>query len=236
MPIKTRIRWIPLLATCLVIVIGVSMGQWQTRRANEKEIIEQKLSDRALAPALLLGQEKIAIDDIEYRKLLVRGEFDVRWPLYLENRPHDGAAGFHVLMPFKIAGSNAYVLVARGWAPRVTADRTQLPKFASPTGSVEIQGVAVSKVGHVMQLGQAPAIQPNAILQNLEIQQFAAASKLPMHDFLLEQTSDTHDGLVRDWPRPSSGIAKHRGYAFQWYGLALTALIFFVVTGFRSGK
>jgi surfeit locus 1 family protein len=27
----------------------------------------------------------------------------------------------------------------------------------------------------------------------------------------------------------------HRGYAFQWYALALMALLFFIVTGFRNG-
>jgi surfeit locus 1 family protein len=41
---------------------------------------------------------------------------------------------------------------------------------------------------------------------------------------------------VRGWPRPSTGVEKHRGYAFQWYALAGMALVFFVVTGFRRGK
>jgi cytochrome oxidase assembly protein ShyY1 len=44
------------------------------------------------------------------------------------------------------------------------------------------------------------------------------------------------DGLVRDWPAPSLGIERHRGYAVQWYALALMAVIFFVVTGLRRGK
>jgi len=236
MPIKIRIRWIPLLATVMVVVIGVSLGQWQTRRAVEKEAIEQKLSERASAPAITLGREKMAIDTIEYRRLIVRGEFDKGWPIYLENRPHDGVAGFHVLMPFKIADSDMHLLVARGWAPRATADRAQLPKYDTPVGITEIQGIAVRKPGHVMQLGDASAIRPSVILQNLDIEQFSAASKLAMQGFMLEQTNDAHDGLVRDWPRPSTGIERHRGYAFQWYGLALTALIFFVVTGFRRGK
>jgi replication factor C small subunit len=31
-------------------------------------------------------------------------------------------------------------------------------------------------------------------------------------------------------------IDKHHGYAFQWYALAMAALIFYLVTGFRSGS
>jgi cytochrome oxidase assembly protein ShyY1 len=42
--------------------------------------------------------------------------------------------------------------------------------------------------------------------------------------------------LLRVWPSPSSGIDKHRGYAFQWYALAAMAILFFVITGFRSGS
>jgi cytochrome oxidase assembly protein ShyY1 len=56
-----------------------------------------------------------------------------------------------------------------------------------------------------------------------------------MQPFVIEQLSDTRDGLIRDWPRPSTGIDRHLGYAFQWYALAATAFIFFVVTGFRRG-
>lgn len=42
--------------------------------------------------------------------------------------------------------------------------------------------------------------------------------------------------MVRDWPAPALGVDKHRGYAFQWYALALMAFLFFVVTGFKGNK
>jgi surfeit locus 1 family protein len=73
-------------------------------------------------------------------------------------------------------------------------------------------------------------------VQNIDIAEFAQASKLAMQPFLIEQTTDTRDQMVRDWPHPSTGVDKHRGYAFQWYALAATAFVFFIVTGFRSGK
>ena len=41
---------------------------------------------------------------------------------------------------------------------------------------------------------------------------------------------------ARDWPLPSAGVDKHRGYAFQWYALAATAFLFFLVTGFRRAS
>ncbi|MGE0653443.1 MAG: SURF1 family cytochrome oxidase biogenesis protein, partial [Alphaproteobacteria bacterium] len=58
-------------------------------------------------------------------------------------------------------------------------------------------------------------------------------------DFLpvvLEQTSDSGDGLVRDWPRPASGSAKHYGYAFQWGGMATLIVILYVYFTFRKSS
>jgi cytochrome oxidase assembly protein ShyY1 len=212
------------------------LGQWQTRRATEKQAVETKLAARESAAPILLGSAAMAIDELEYRRVLVKGQFVRDWPVYLENRPYRGAAGFYVLMPLKIDGADQHVLIARGWVPRDIADRTKLPAIPTPQGTVELQGIAIRNPGHVLQLGRAEALRPNAIVQNLDIPAFAAASNLPMHTVLIEQLSDTQDGLVRDWPRPSTGIDKHRGYAFQWYALAATAFVFFVVTGFRRGK
>jgi len=166
-------------------------------------------------------------------RVQVSGQFVQDWPIYLENRPRNGVAGFYVLMPFKIAGSDMHVLVARGWLPRDPADRSKLPAIATPDGPVNIEGIGRRNPGHLMQLGQGAAVKPAGILQNVTVAEVAGTSKLTMQPFLIEQTNDLPDGLKRDWPRPSSGIDKHYGYAFQWYGLAATALLFFIVTGFR---
>jgi surfeit locus 1 family protein len=228
-------RWIPFVAMLLVVAIGVSLGNWQFRRADEKRAIETRLTARQAQAPLLLSAASQVIDDIEYRRVTVRGEFDREWPLYLDNRPNAGNAGFYLLMPFKIAGSERHVLIARGWLPVDVHNRNKLLSTNTPVGSVEIEGVAIRNPGHVMQLGQATQLQPGAILQNVTVAEVAAASKFDMQPFVIEQSTDTHDGLLRTWPRPSVGIERHLGYAFQWYALAFTAFLFFVVTGFRRG-
>lgn len=230
-----RFRLIPFVAAAIAVAIGLSLGQWQTRRAAEKIAIEQKIQERQAAPALQLIDTTPNPDDIEFRHLSVKGEFLRDWPIYLDNRPHDGVAGFYLLMPFKVADSQLHILVARGWIPRNVADRTKMPAIVTPGGQLQIEGVVRRDIGHVMQLGEVDAPRPHAIVQNLDVAGFAAASGLQMSPMVLEQLTDTGDGLVRDWPVPSTGVDKHRGYAFQWYGLAAMAFIFFVVTGIRRG-
>ncbi len=238
MPIRFRIRWIPLLATVIVAAIGVSLGQWQTRRGDEKQAIQAKMAARQSAPAMTLENAAgIDVAGAEFRHIKLRGRFVPTWVTYLENRPYNGVPGFYVLMPFKITGSaESAILIERGWAPRDANDRTRVPVVPTPADEIEIEGVIRSDAGHLLQLGAAEAPRPGAIMQNLDIAAYARASQLPLAPFVVEQSGEIKDGLVRDWPAPSLGIDRHRGYAVQWYALALMAVIFFVVTGFRSGK
>ncbi|AMP03040.1 SURF1 family protein [Collimonas pratensis] len=235
-----RFRLIPFIATVLLVALGIGLGQWQTWRGDQKQLIENKLRQRQTAPLLRFSGAPADLDQLEYRRLALRGEFIGGWPVYLDNRPLNGVAGFYVLMPFKLAdsgaGSDNYVLVARGWLPRDPSDRSKLPPYPTPAGTVEIEGLVRRDFGHVMQLGDAGPLQPGAIVQNLAIGEFAAASKFKLQPFVVEQTSAAGDQLQRTWPSPSLGIERHRGYAFQWYALAVMAFIFFVVTGFRRGS
>jgi surfeit locus 1 family protein len=140
-------------------------------------------------------------------------------------------------MPLRIDGSDTHVLVARGWLPRDAADAAKLPPYATPAGRVSVEGLVKASVGHIMQLGTPELVRPGAIVQNIEPAQFAQASGLKLQPFFIEQgaAAPAGDGLVRNWPAPSLGVEKHQGYAFQWYALALMALLFFVITGIRRG-
>lgn len=236
MPIKFRTSWVPFIAVLVVMAIGISAGNWQMRRAHEKEAIERRMNERATAPALSLTADALSPQEVEYRKIIVRGEFLPQWTVYLNNRPLNGIAGFYVVMPMRIANSDMHILVLRGWAPRDPVDIGRLPVFTTPDGLVEIEGIARQRAGQLLQLGEMPPLQAGAIVQNVDVEAYAQASGLKFQPIVMEQTSDTGDVLLRDWPEPSAGIDKHLGYAFQWYGLAATALIFYLVTGFRRAS
>ena len=139
-------------------------------------------------------------------------------------------------MPFKLKDSEKILLVMRGWLPRDAQNRVQLPFIPTPQGVLQLEGKVRESVGHVMQLGSEPALQSGVIRQNLEVSELSKASGLKLENFIIEQISDTEDGLIRDWPQPSLGMEKHSGYAFQWYGLAVTALLFFIATGIKRAS
>lgn len=241
MPIAFRFKLIPLIATVLVVALGIALGNWQERRADEKIATQARLDHGAAAAPLALTGAPLAAAAVEYRRVSATGHFVQDWPLYLDNRPYQGRAGVYLLMPFKIDGSDMHVLVQRGWLPRDPLARDKLPAFDTPTGTVAVDGVARLHSGHVMELGAGPALAPGAIVQNADPLQVAKASGLTMQPFVLQQGTPARPygddlRMGREWPASGMNPEKHQGYAFQWYALAAMAVIFFVVNGFRRGK
>jgi surfeit locus 1 family protein len=241
MPISFRFKLIPFVATVLLVTLGIQLGNWQQRRAAQKISAQDKLAQGNLAGPMVLDGKALDAGAVEFRRVTATGQFVAGWPLYLDNRPYQGRSGFYVLMPFKIAGSGMHVLVQRGWLPRDSAQHDKLPVYTTPTGEVTLEGVARLNPGHVMQLGTAPPLAPNAIVQNADPLQVAQHSGLTMQPFVLQQTAPAKPGgddtqMARDWALPAMSVEKHQGYAFQWYALAAMAVVFFVVNGFRRAK
>ena len=139
-----------MLVTIALCVVGVSLGQWQTRRALEKEQIAIMMSQRSQMTALTSGQLTVPDDELAFHRIRLQGQFVAGLPLYLDNRPLHGVAGFYVLMPFKIQDSDQHLLVARGWQPRNPLTRTQMPVLNTPGGSIMLEGIARTNFDRVI--------------------------------------------------------------------------------------
>jgi surfeit locus 1 family protein len=234
---KFHFRLVPFIATLLLVALGCSLSYWQTQRAHQKEVIEAKLLSRENIPAIPLP-ESVDIKQMEFTRVRLTGEFLQDWPVYLDNRPMNGMAGIVVLMPFKLQNQNKYVLIARGWVPRNNQNRTTIKQYETPSGTIQLEGMLKANSGHVFQLGQALPLHAKALVENFDVDDFERATKLPTLPFIVEQTTGLDDGLLRDWPRASTGSERNRGYAFQWLALAAMALLFFLATSLvkRDGR
>jgi cytochrome oxidase assembly protein ShyY1 len=233
---RWRLRIVPLLVTLALVALAIALANWQERRAAGKLALQQRLDERARQAPLTLDGTPPPADALAYRRVRLAGVFEPHWTVYLDNRPHGGQAGLYVLTPFRLQGSGARVLVARGWLPRDPLQRTRIVPYATPAGTVTIDGIAVPSVGRVLELGPAPPLGPGAIVQNAGPEALARASGQAFLPFMVEQTGAGTDALVRDWPRPDLNIDRNRGYAVQWYALAAMAALFFIVTGFRRAR
>ena len=223
-----------LLAAVAGIALTVSLGNWQTRRGDEKALRQARWDDAVTrTPSRIAGPEDAAAVARNLpQRVEVNGRFVPEATVYIDNRLVDGVAGFQVVTPVAVAEGMPWILVNRGWAPRSMADRTQLPAARIGSGPQRVEGIAIAHLPRALDLGERGGAM-GGIWQNLDFDAYAQASGRKVARLVVQQTSDTGDGLRRAWPRPDAGVDKHRGYAFQWYSLA--ALIA-VLTLYFGGK
>lgn len=120
------------------------------------------------------------------------------------------------------------VLVQRGWVPRNFQDRTQVPDVVTPAGTVQVRGRVAAPPSRLYEFSAGDSAPGSSrIRQNLDLAAFRSATQLPLLDLSVVQLGEPGEGMQRDWPVVSSGVDKHYGYAFQWFGLCgLIALLY----------
>ena len=212
---------VALLAGIAGVALTVSLGNWQTRRGDEKAA-RQAQWDEALAraPAPLAGPDDASgVARNLPQRVEINGTFVTEATVYIDNRLVDGVAGFQVVTPVAVAEGMPWILVNRGWAARSMADRTRLPVAPIANAPLRVEGIAVPHVPRALEIGERGG-PLGGIWQNLDFEAYERASGRKVARFVVQQTNDTGDGLRRVWARPDAGVDKHRGYAFQWYSLA----------------
>lgn len=223
----------PTLAALLFFVLTLWLGNWQSERAETKRALQARYDTAAEEAPIHLGSTLLDRDSLLYRKLEVRGVYDDAHTILLDNRVVNGVAGYYVLTPLKIDGDELAILVNRGW---IAAGRTraQVPRPPTPTGRIRLEGMAVDPHSRFLEL--APTVPQGRVWQNLDFARYTATSRLKLHPVLLLQTSALDDGLLRSWPRPDTGVSMHVSYAVQWYSLAATLAVLWLVMNVKRHR
>ena len=244
--------WIVLIAALLCVAITASLGAWQLRRAAYKEQLAQQIQSRNQLPALdgaALSQIDGAVNKRPENKgadsswLQRRAVLEGRWlhdhTLFLDNRPMQISGsqrvGFYVVTPLQIEGRAELIWVQRGWVQRDFQDRAKLPTLPQASGRVRVEGRLIAEASRAYEMGGSQTAahsstietRPSRIWQNMPTGLLPGKTLLPM--VLLQTVPDTdNDGLHRDWPAADTGVAKHYGYAFQWFALSALFVILYV--------
>jgi cytochrome oxidase assembly protein ShyY1 len=224
---------VALLAGVAAAVLTASLGNWQTRRGDEKAARQAHWDTALAAPPTPLAQagDIARVAGQLPQRVQATGRFVAEATVYV-NRIVDGVAGIQVITPLAIGEEAPWILVNRGWAARGPAAHGSATATPPPAAPNRVEGIAVERVPRVLELGEAER-RLGGVWQNVDFDKYEAASGHAVARFVVQQTSDSGDGLRRVWQRPDAGVDKHRGYAFQWY--ALSALIV-ALTLFFGGR
>ena len=213
-------------AACTAFVL---LGNWQTRRAEQKRALGVEL-ERSLKSLPIEVRPGVDAHTLIQKRVAASGRFVAGRTVLLDNKLRQGRPGYEVITPLALAGSDAYVLVNRGWVA-AGSSRQQLPDVRTPASEVRLDGIALERLPHALEAGASSG----RVRQNLDIDAYAAETGLKLLPLVIEQHSDSGDGLLRDWPAPDLGIEKHESYALQWYLFAGLAVVLLIVLSFRRG-
>jgi len=95
---RFRPRALPTLATIAAVAVFVAAGHWQQGRMQEKEALRAQQDAATNAAPIALASLPAAADwpALRYRPVVATGEYDARRQVFVDNRVHDGRAGYHV--------------------------------------------------------------------------------------------------------------------------------------------
>lgn len=229
-----------LLGTILMLIcipVFIKFGFWQYNKAEQKQILQDMYDQALVAEPVPLPLEFADPENWRYRQVKVAGTYAPEYQILLDNQVEQERAGYHVITPLKIKQSDQYVLIDRGWIA-ANPDRNVLPSIETPAAEQEMIGHLwlPSTKFYTLENQQEAKVGEELprVWQNMDMrryQQSVVFEVLPMA-IRLDAESDA-GGYLRNWPRPAERITTHIGYAYQWFGFAVTAFLIWLFTGFK---
>jgi surfeit locus 1 family protein len=227
-----RPRGWTLAIAALACAAFIALGNWQSRRADEKRALAMQFDEALHANPIALPPQRVAPEDVLHRRVEARGVFVPERTVLLANRLRHARSGFEVVTPLRLGDSAWHVLVERGWLPAPATPGAR-PQVRTPAGDQRIDGIALERLPRALAAGTENS---GDVRQNLDIAAFAAETGLELEPFVIEQHSRTDDGLERDWPRVDLGVAMHESYALQWYAFAALTIVIAAALSLRRAR
>jgi len=206
--------------------ILVSLGVWQLHRAEEKKQLENAFKSQTRSPTPLLKLSSIS-PALNYQTIVAQGNFDNRHLIFLDNKIYHHQIGYQVFSPFFISGTQQFLLVNRGFVG--VRQRSKMPAIKPLFGTRTISGfIYFPKKMFLLKKELLNDHWPR-VTQSIELKNLSSQLQAKTYPFyLLLQTGDDMD-LIRDWQPVNFPAYRHTGYAIQWFSLALTLFIIFIV-------
>lgn len=226
-------RFAPTLRWALVAALGValfaSLGRWQLHRAEEKRALYEGFAAGA-GTAVSLPEDYRPVE--RYLRVTARGHYDSSRQFLLDNMTHEGVPGFHVLTPL-VQHDLRVVLVDRGFVP-LAGSRSDLPDVTVDEGERSVTGRADNLPRAAVALAAGPATGWPRIVSFPVMSEVATALSARVYPQVVLLDADQPEGFLRDWRPPGMPPDKHVAYAVQWFGLAATVFVTWIVLSFRT--
>lgn len=229
----------PTLITLAMLPLLVELGIWQIHRAHFKRALHDAFVAREVAPPVSLNEPQVRAKGaaaMHWRQIAAEGHYDPDHQFLLDNQTFDLSAGYLVLTPFRLADSDSWVLVNRGWVP-LGQSRAEVPDVEVPGTSTDIRGLAVPFPASGMRLAgdtRVQALGPRVSrIERVSIGQLSGLLHRRFLPYLVNLDPGQPNGYHRRRAIPGTDEPMHLGYAFQWFALAVTLVVIYIATNLK---
>jgi len=97
--------WLTTLLVIFAVAIMVRLGIWQLDRLEQRRAFNARVQAQLAQPPLILNNETLRhkLFDMEYRTVIVQGEYDFANQVALRNQAYQNRWGVHLLTPLKLS-------------------------------------------------------------------------------------------------------------------------------------
>jgi len=239
---KGRAAWLLAgVAAVVAFCVLMSLGVWQMQRLRWKEGLLAQIATRLhQSPAPLPVPERwssMSPDDYEYMAVRVTGTFE-HGKEALIFRPAGGEMkqpGFNVITPLRISGTEAHILVNRGFVPENLREPARR-SAGQVTGEVTVTGVLRAPESRTAFTPADDAARglwysrdPHAMAK--------AAGLARAAPFSIDADASPNPG---GWPLGGATVVRipndHLAYAMTWFALAGTLVVMSGLVWWRRRK
>lgn len=232
---------IPTVLYLLLLPGLLSLGFWQLDRAAEKQKLRDLRKTQTQTGQLhFRGDPGQNLQDLLYRKIEIQGKFDLDHQFLLHNQTYKGMPGYLVYAPFHLKDSASVILVTRGWMP-LKGDLQSVPALPGDSGVMSVHGMVekTPSVGYKTASPDAGKMGWPRALSYLDMEWVSKQLGVRLEPYTVFQENGAAYGMVRDWKTFAHNAEamppeKHTSYAVQWFALAITLTVIFIVVNLKK--
>jgi surfeit locus 1 family protein len=231
--------WLLLHVTVIAtIVLMINLAFWQIGRYHEKVDFNATVKERISNPIVPVEQLLEAIESrsespetVEWRTVLVTGEYIDNETVEAVNRAQDGYSGKDPLTPIRLV-NNKLLLINRGF---ISISKDVGP---APSGQVQIIGRVrapeIRRRFRISDPAQGELLEVSNIdLERLNIQM--PSELAPIYVEVLESKPPDSPELSRI-AAPALSTGSHLSYTFQWFTFSVFVLVGWIIVIRRKIK
>ena len=221
--------WISVVGTIAGVFFLSSLGVWQLQRGEEKKQIQFENESRKNSAPQSFSFPITDPASLRFQRIRVQGRFISNKQFVLDNRYLDHQVGFNILTPFELHNSDKVVLVDRGWL-QLTGPREELPNVDVDENLRTLVGAAYVPYGKAFSLGEIDASTSwPRLIQYLDYKELSTRLGHELLPLTLRMEAEQADAYKAQWVIIASSPKRNLGYAVQWFAMAITIFIIFIV-------